>query len=96
MTKTILQKLRELKDEWVQFKDNVETLVTTTQEAVNNANKTMNEVQDTLDTIQNTLDDYGHFIRTLQQDYDSLRAKVQSIINNQSQPKKPWWVWWSK
>ena len=92
MTKTFLEKIKELREEWIQFKANVDMLMTTTQTAIDNANKTMDGIQDTLKTIQGTLDYYGKFIQTLQKDYESLRDKVDTHIKEKT--GRPWWAWW--
>lgn len=59
MTETLLEKIQKLRDEWMQFKSNVATLMSSTQTAIDNANETMDEIQSTLATIQKTMEDYG-------------------------------------
>ena len=92
MVKTIFERVKEMKEEWIQFKGDIVSITSKTVEALNNANKTMDEINKTLDTIQVTLDDYGKFIRTLQDDYVRLRQKVDGLVS--TKPKKPWWMPW--
>jgi uncharacterized coiled-coil DUF342 family protein len=86
MTETILEKIQKLKEEWMQFKSNVNTLMTTTQTAIDNANKTMDEIQKTLETIQQTMDSYDGFINELRDDYNRLKVRVEEHIK-----KHRWW-----
>ena len=79
---TIREKISELKAEAVARKKQIDGLLESTKEAVDNANKTMESIRKVSDRLKEDLEAANELIRMLSKDYTALKNEINGIKKN--------------
>jgi len=82
MTKTLIEKLKEIKEEFERWKKILERMVTNVENLTETTDKTMKEIIKMVKTANETINEIDGFVTKLSTDYDKMRKELDAMKQN--------------
>ena len=82
MTKTLIEKLKEIKSEFERWKKLFEETINNANNLINDTSVTVAEIREMIEATDKTIKEIDGFVTKLSSDYDTMRKELDAMKNN--------------
>jgi len=82
MTKTLIEKLKEIKSEFERWKKIVDKIVNNVDDLIVTTSETVAEIREMIEATDKTIKEIDGFVTKLSSDYDTMRKELDAMKQN--------------
>jgi len=82
MTKTLIEKLKEMKSEFERWKKLFEETINNANNLINDTSVTVAEIREMIEATDQTIKEIDGFVTKLSSDYDKMRKELDAMKQN--------------